>query len=264
MKFCPNCGTKVTDNTEFCPNCGYQFKDVADQPQPNHIYDSAERNDAGANSNVNDQSQMRTQPKKKANKLVISLVAIIVLLLAVGGFAAYKLVLTPGNQQSAKSSSSSSSASTSSASSSSAASVSSASNSQSSASNTTISANDANDVLSGVFSSAADDISGDGDASDIASNFVGGTGNSGYQQLASWVKGQNGSDSISSVTMNVQNLTTRGNDVNFQVKYDFSHTNGERDHIQVFDWHGKMENDNGQLMIQTLTGSHTAASDYYE
>ena len=31
MKFCPNCGTKVSSDSVFCPNCGHKFDSTANQ-----------------------------------------------------------------------------------------------------------------------------------------------------------------------------------------------------------------------------------------
>ncbi|UQS87270.1 zinc-ribbon domain-containing protein [Nicoliella spurrieriana] len=266
MKFCPNCGTKVAEDTEFCPNCGYQFKNSQNSSAEHHIYDGAENNDAqmsreAHNADYNGNYDQK-KPQKHGHGLVITLIVIIVLLLAVGGYAAYKFVLTPGTNQQAASSSSSSSSKNSASASSASSSAANSSSADSSASDPNISANDANSLLSGMFSSAADDVSSGGDASDISDNFVDGTDNAGYQDLANWVHLQSNNDKVDSVTMDVQNLTTRGNQVNFQVKYDFVQSNGNPDHIQVFEWHGKMVNDGGNLMIQTLVGGSKPISDY--
>ena len=38
MKYCPNCGSQIENNTKFCPNCGTQFAEVTTMVPPNNHY----------------------------------------------------------------------------------------------------------------------------------------------------------------------------------------------------------------------------------
>lgn len=82
MKYCPNCGTAVEDNAVFCTQCGNHFapqqqQPVAPQQQP--VYAPAPQ-----------QPMYAPAPQKKNKGVLIALIIVIVLLLAFGGYFAFK------------------------------------------------------------------------------------------------------------------------------------------------------------------------------
>ncbi|MEJ6399937.1 zinc ribbon domain-containing protein [Nicoliella lavandulae] len=271
-KFCPNCGAQVDANAEFCPNCGYKFSLENDNNQQ-HIYDQA---DGGSTSNSEPTSSndnfKRKQPNDSKNKLITFLIIIIVLLLAGGGYAAYKFVLTPGHTQTKKAASSSSSANskatssvaTSSATNSSSASSDTEDSASSSTSVQTISADDANSLFTSLFKTVSENVKEDSfDQSDFDSMFVSGSDNSYYKDLANWVDAESNNVDINSVDATVQNLTTKGNVANFQVKYVFYQTKNRPNHVQVFNWHAQLKKDDqGNLKIISCASNNKAVKDY--
>lgn len=50
MKFCPNCGTKVPENSDFCPNCGQKMQKAEPKPK------------------INEDLSAKTEQSPKANK----------------------------------------------------------------------------------------------------------------------------------------------------------------------------------------------------
>lgn len=55
MKYCPNCGKQISDDTKFCPNCGYKVEENG----------STETVEGTIYENKNQQTSSGTQQKSK-------------------------------------------------------------------------------------------------------------------------------------------------------------------------------------------------------
>lgn len=104
--FCINCGQKIEDGAKVCSHCGYSYEETEETVSQQDAYEPSESSqenvsytERGISNNVNHYSQDSTErvyptnpPKKNKNIVKILGIVAALLVIAVLGFAAYKIL----------------------------------------------------------------------------------------------------------------------------------------------------------------------------